>query len=194
MDTHGIDDGNISGPKFTCNGSKEIELRKGKKSLFKYFRGEPEGMGQKIENVLWYKDSVELYIKGSNYIEKEVIYYSDDSKKSIRISADSGNQSIRKYYKSKLQGYWISPYDTIVVDDEKVILKSKVQETYDLHFTKMALSQSYLLKYDEMILCYTTKGYLKLIQISDNNLVIHSNKESIEKDLIIKYKRVLNYK
>jgi hypothetical protein len=30
MDTHGFDDGNICGLRFTCNGREETELRKEK--------------------------------------------------------------------------------------------------------------------------------------------------------------------
>ena len=173
--------------------SSSAKFRNYRKILFTYKWEEPMKEGDRIDNVLWYHDSACIYIQGSHYMLKETIYYDTYSKKREQISGTKGNKEIRDYFTNKLRGNWVSSIDTMEINDTSVVLKADEKEICDFNISDIKRSPSYFIRYNDMILCRSSKGYIRIIQVSDNELkvkIYKRDKKGKKKSRNVKYKKI----
>ncbi len=156
------------------------------KILYTYKVEEPSHEGDRIDNVLWYRDSACIYIQGTYYNIKEIIYYDTNSKKRKRISGNNANKEIIEYYSKKLKGKWISSIDTMNIDNSFVTIKRNgKKEIHKLEFPEK--SSSYLLRYNEIIFCRSLHSYRELIYIDDNKLKLLLYDDKTKEKNVLQY-------
>ena len=138
------------------------KFRNNYKTLFVY-RCEESGEGEEIFNVLWYQDSVCLYLRDNFSLEKETIYYDSYTRKRKIISGEVGNKEITEYYINRLLGSWVSSLDTMIIKKNYIEIRNGKKEIVDWDF--MSTSSSYVIDSEMMIFCRPSHGYRKIISL-----------------------------
>ncbi len=166
------------------------KFRKKNKTLFRYVWKAGLDKGDRIENVLWYRDSACLYIQTLFYPVKETIYYDTYSRKREEILCETGNKEINEYFAKKLIGKWTSALDTIEVNTTNIIiLKNGQKEILNWFFPKSG--SSFLISYNDLSFFSPKNSYRNIVYISDTELKLHIRDFNTDKKEIVLYKKVL---